>query len=213
MPGQPPTDADDEMHPDLQQGSSRTRARRIKGENTQDYWLSASKEHILEKLDYVRNEKKAKNIILFLGDGMGLATLAAARNCIGGEEKKLSFEEFPYTGLSKTYCVDKIVPDSATTSTSYLCGVKANYGTIGVNAHVRRGDCLAMRNTSNHVFSVAKWAMDAGKGAGFVTTTRVTHASPRVSMPIPPIACGRTMPCSRRIAGIRPSTWMTLQCS
>ncbi|XP_034484254.1 membrane-bound alkaline phosphatase [Drosophila innubila] len=178
VPGQPPMDADEEMHPDLQLGNSRSRARRIKGENTQDYWLSASKQHILEKLDYVRSERKAKNIILFLGDGMGLATLAAARNYIGGEEKKMSFEEFPYTGLSKTYCVDKIVPDSASTSTSYLCGVKANYGTIGVNAHVRRGDCLAMRNTSNHVFSVAKWAMDAGKGAGFVTTTRVTHASP-----------------------------------
>ncbi|KAM8710428.1 hypothetical protein ACLKA7_017101 [Drosophila subpalustris] len=178
VPGQPPLDDDDDMHPDLQQIHSRTTARGLKKEKTQEYWLEASKEHILEKLEYVRNEKKAKNIILFLGDGMGLATLAAARNYIGGEEQKLSFEQFPYTGLSKTYCVDKIVPDSASTSTSYLCGVKANYGTIGVNAHVRRGDCLAMANTTNHVFSIAKWAMDAGKAAGFVTTTRVTHASP-----------------------------------
>ncbi|KAL7732502.1 hypothetical protein ACLKA6_019145 [Drosophila palustris] len=180
VPGQPPLDddSDDDMHPDLQQIHSRTTARGLKKEKTREYWLEASKEHILEKLEYVRNEKKAKNIILFLGDGMGLATLAAARNYIGGEEQKLSFEKFPYTGLSKTYCVDKIVPDSASTSTSYLCGVKANYGTIGVNAHVRRGDCLAMANTTNHVFSIAKWAMDAGKAAGFVTTTRVTHASP-----------------------------------
>ncbi|XP_061394794.1 membrane-bound alkaline phosphatase-like [Musca vetustissima] len=115
---------------------------------------------------------------MFLGDGMGLTTLVAARNYIDGEHTKLSFEEFPYTGLSKTYSVDKITPDSATTATAYLCGVKANYGTIGVNAHVGRDNCEAMRNTSNHVYSIAKWAMDAGKSAGFVTTTRITHASP-----------------------------------
>lgn len=181
VPRKAPVDDDDEaesgMHPHLQM-NGRSTARLLPGEDTQDYWLSASKQHILEKINYVRNEKKAKNIILFLGDGMGLATLAAARSYIGGEEQKLSFEEFPYTGLSKTYCVDKIVPDSAATSTSYLCGVKANYGTIGVNGHVRRGDCAAMANSSNHVFSVGKWALDAGKAAGLVTTTRVTHASP-----------------------------------
>ncbi|XP_017862510.1 PREDICTED: membrane-bound alkaline phosphatase [Drosophila arizonae] len=178
VPVQPVDDDDEEaMHPHLQ-SNPRTSERGSKAENTQDYWLSASKEHILEKLNFVRNTKRAKNIILFLGDGMGLATLAAARSYLGGEEKKLYFEKFPFTGLSKTYCVDKIVPDSASTSTSYLCGVKANYGTIGVSANVKRGDCQAMADKSNHVFSVGKWAMDAGKAAGLVTTTRVTHASP-----------------------------------
>lgn len=185
------------MHPHL---PISPRIRTISEEETSEYWLSASKELIREKLNFVRNTNRAKNIILFLGDGMGLATLAAARSYIGGEELKLSFEEFPFTGLSKTYSVDKIVPDSACTSTSYLCGVKANYGTIGVNAHVKRGDCLAMANETNHVFSLGKWAMDAGKAAGLVTTTRVTHASPRESMPMSRIASGRTMPSWRRPA-------------
>ncbi|KAH8270231.1 hypothetical protein KR018_006086 [Drosophila ironensis] len=174
VPGKAPTD-EELMHPHL---PSSPRARIMSGEETQEFWHSASKKLLREKLSYIRNTNKAKNIILFLGDGMGLATLAAARSYIGGEEMKLSFEEFPFTGLSKTYSVDKIVPDSACTSTSYLCGVKANYGTIGVNAHVKRGDCLAMANATNHVFSLGKWAMDAGKAAGLVTTTRVTHASP-----------------------------------
>ncbi|XP_030570610.1 membrane-bound alkaline phosphatase [Drosophila novamexicana] len=178
VPGQVPEDDDEGMHPHLEDNARTAPEPRIKAEKTHEYWLSASKQHILEKLSYVRNTQRAKNIILFLGDGMGLATLAAARSYMGGEELKLAFEEFPYTGLSKTYCVDKIVPDSASTSTSYLCGVKANYGTIGVNAHIKRGDCVAMANQTNHVFSVAKWAMDAGKAAGLVTTTRVTHASP-----------------------------------
>ncbi|KAH8246293.1 hypothetical protein KR038_011558 [Drosophila bunnanda] len=174
VPGKAPID-EERMHPHL---PSSPRLRMISGEETSEYWLTASKKLIREKLDFVRNTNRAKNIILFLGDGMGLATLAAARSYIGGEELKLSFEEFPFTGLSKTYSVDKIVPDSACTSTSYLCGVKANYGTIGVNAQVKRGDCLAMANETNHVFSLGKWAMDAGKAAGLVTTTRVTHASP-----------------------------------
>ncbi|KAH8283353.1 hypothetical protein KR054_008855 [Drosophila jambulina] len=174
VPGQAPVD-EERMHPHL---PSSPRVRTVSGEESSEYWHSASKNLLREKLNFVRNTNRAKNIILFLGDGMGLATLAAARSYIGGEELKLSFEEFPFTGLSKTYSVDKIVPDSACTSTSYLCGVKANYGTIGVNAQVKRGDCLAMANETNHVFSLGKWAMDAGKAAGLVTTTRVTHASP-----------------------------------
>lgn len=42
----------------------------------------------------------AKNIIFFIGDGMDLATLAATRAYIGGEEKVLSFEKFPHYGIS-----------------------------------------------------------------------------------------------------------------
>lgn len=61
---------------------------------------------------------------------------------------------------------------------AYLSGVKANYGTIGVNAHVRRHDCVGGLDQSRHTVSIAKWALDAGKSVGLVTTTRVTHASP-----------------------------------
>lgn len=42
----------------------------------------------------------AKNVIMFLGDGMSIPTLAAARMYLGSENHKLSFDEFPYTGLS-----------------------------------------------------------------------------------------------------------------
>lgn len=76
----------------------------------------------------------------------------------------------------QTYCVDKQVADSACTATAYLSGVKGNYGTIGVNAKVPRYQCDV--DPANHVDSIAKWAQDAGKATGIVTTTRVTHASP-----------------------------------
>lgn len=66
------------------------------------------------------NTNIAKNAILFLGDGMSVPTLAAARMYTGGEEKSLSFETFPYVAMSKTYCVDKQVADSACTATGKL---------------------------------------------------------------------------------------------
>lgn len=108
---------------------------------------------------------------------MGLPTLAAARVLGGGEEIYLSFENFPYTALSKTYCVDKQVADSACTSTAYLTGVKANDATTGINANVPHNSCNY--SIEDHTESIASWAMKAGKDAGFVTTTRVTHASPQ----------------------------------
>ncbi|XP_017129307.2 alkaline phosphatase [Drosophila elegans] len=122
------------------------------------------------------NENRAKNVILFLGDGMSIHTIAATRAFMGDSNKQVFFEKFPYLGLSKTYAVDERTPDSASTATAYLTGVKANYGTIGVNAQVQRGDCVT--NSSNHVHSIGQWAQEAGKWAGIVTTARVTHASP-----------------------------------
>jgi alkaline phosphatase len=59
--------------------------------------------------------RHAKNVIVFIGDGMGMSTITAARIYKGqrtgksGEENRLSFEQFPTVGLSKTYNVDKQV--------------------------------------------------------------------------------------------------------
>ncbi|XP_023212014.1 alkaline phosphatase, tissue-nonspecific isozyme-like isoform X2 [Centruroides sculpturatus] len=115
---------------------------------------------------------------------MGLATITAARIYKGqknknlGEEQFLAFEKFPYVSLVKTYALDKQVADSANTATAYLCGVKANFGTLGVNGRVKFEDCQASKDVSNHVTSILEWAQNAGKSTGFITTTRVTHASP-----------------------------------
>lgn len=162
------------QHPDILRGNDIPRL--VSEELTSSFWLSSASEFVEEKSKQKLNTKKAKNVIFFIGDGMSVATLSAARLYIGGEEKKLSFEKFPYVGLSRTFSVDKIVPDSAVTATGYLCGVKGNYGTIGVNGHIKRAECNPDKR--NFVDSIAKWALDAGKGAGLVTTTRVTHASP-----------------------------------
>ncbi|XP_054405964.1 intestinal-type alkaline phosphatase isoform X2 [Pongo abelii] len=127
-------------------------------------------------------QKVAKNLILFLGDGMGVPTVTATRILKGqkngklGPETPLAMDRFPYLALSKTYNVDRQVPDSAGTATAYLCGVKANFQTIGLSAAARSNQCNTTRG--NEVISVMNRAKQAGKSVGVVTTTRVQHASP-----------------------------------
>ncbi|KAG3275523.1 intestinal-type alkaline phosphatase 1-like [Ictidomys tridecemlineatus] len=139
-----------------------------------------------EALDAAKKLKpiqtSAKNLIIFLGDGMGVPTVTATRILKGqkqgklGPETPLAMDHFPYMALSKTYNVDRQVPDSAGTATAYLCGVKANYKTIGLSAAARLNQCNTTRG--NEVMSVMYRAKQAGKSVGVVTTTTVQHASP-----------------------------------
>ncbi|XP_051009618.1 intestinal-type alkaline phosphatase [Acomys russatus] len=146
------------------------------------FWNQKAKEalDVAKKLQPIQTS--AKNLIIFLGDGMGVPTVTATRILKGqlnghlGPETPLAMDRLPYMALSKTYSVDRQVPDSASTATAYLCGVKTNYKTIGVSAAARFDQC----NTTfgNEVFSVMYRAKKAGKSVGVVTTTRVQHASP-----------------------------------
>ncbi|KAM6947380.1 alkaline phosphatase, tissue-nonspecific isozyme isoform 1-T3 [Lycodopsis pacificus] len=128
------------------------------------------------------NLNKAKNLILFLGDGMGVPTVTAARilkgqlNGQSGEETQLEMDKFPFVSLAKTYNTNAQVPDSAGTATAYLCGVKANEGTVGVSAAAVRSQCNTTQG--NEVTSILRWAKEADKSVGIVTTTRVNHATP-----------------------------------
>lgn len=146
------------------------------------YWNNKGKQALYTALNVQPNLHKAKNAILFLGDGMGITTVTAARILKGqmagksGEETSLVMDTFPYLALSKVYNVDRQMPDSAGTATAYSCGVKANYGTLGVTAATPRGNCNA--TFGNEVTSVLHRAKSAGKSVGIVTTTRVQHASP-----------------------------------
>uniref|UniRef100_A0A3B1IQW0 alkaline phosphatase n=1 Tax=Astyanax mexicanus TaxID=7994 RepID=A0A3B1IQW0_ASTMX len=148
------------------------------------FWNAKGKEALVTALSLKHNFHLAKNLILFLGDGecMGVSTVTATRILKGqlegkpGEETVLTMDTFPNLALSKTYNVNMQMPDSAATATAYLCGVKATYGTLGLSATARRGQCSTEKN--NEVHSVLHRARAAGKSVGIVTTTRVQHASP-----------------------------------
>ncbi|XP_026477992.1 LOW QUALITY PROTEIN: alkaline phosphatase, tissue-nonspecific isozyme-like [Ctenocephalides felis] len=109
---------------------------------------------------------------------MGPNTVTASRILRYGEGGLLSFEKFPHIGLLKTYCVNKQVPDSASTATALFCGSKTNYETSGVDANVELKDCPASMKPQSRLESIIGWAQRTGKSTGFVTTTRVTHATP-----------------------------------
>lgn len=76
-------------------------------ESTSEYWRAEAQKKLRHQLDKKANDKVAKNVIMFLGDGMSISTITAARIYFGqkmgftGEESVLSFEEFPHIGLSK----------------------------------------------------------------------------------------------------------------
>ena len=124
---------------------------------------------------------QAKNVIVFLGDGMSLTTVAAARILEGqrhgrpGEENLLSWERFPNTGFSKTYNTDSQTPDSAGTMTAITTGVKTHMGAIGVSAGDRH-DCAD--SLGKHRLTWLQLADSAGMATGIVSTARLTHATP-----------------------------------
>lgn len=127
-------------------------------------------------------DRQARNVILFIGDGMGIATVTAARIFEGqqrgqpGEENVLSFEKFPYTALIKTYNTNQQTSDSAGTMTAMVTGVKTKAGVLSVNEQVVCGDHASTSN--RNLTTILELAERKGLSTGVVTTTTVTHATP-----------------------------------
>ncbi|XP_014273687.1 alkaline phosphatase [Halyomorpha halys] len=144
----------------------------------ENYWKKTSYEDLKESLNLKQNKRIAKNVILFIGDGMGPNTVTAARIYKEKEEGYLSWERFDHVGALKTYSNNKMVPDSGCSGTALFAGVKTNVGTLGVSADVQRYDCDGSVLEKNRVTTLAKIAQDAGKATGIVTTARITHATP-----------------------------------
>ncbi|CAG0894802.1 unnamed protein product [Darwinula stevensoni] len=151
-----------------------------------DHWMSEMKDDLEKTIKAATpNLKKAKNVIIFVGDGMGIPVTVASRIYKGqlqgfpGEETSLRFETFPSTGLIKSYCVDRQVADSACTATAIFSGIKSRYATMGVDINSNYNDCQSVLNNAiNHPDSIVVWAKEQGKKTGLVTTARVTHATP-----------------------------------
>ncbi|NWX89122.1 PPBI phosphatase, partial [Nothoprocta ornata] len=162
-------------------GSTRSCLLTVEEENP-SFWNKQAAEAVEASLQLQPNMAQAKNLIIFLGDGFGVPSITATRILNAqlqgklGPETPLFLDSFPYVALSKTYTVDRQVPDSAGTATAYLCGVKGNYKTIGVSAAARYQQCNT--TAGNEVISVLERARKAGKAVGIVTTSRVQHASP-----------------------------------
>ncbi len=151
-------------------------------DETPNTWFSDGQRAIAEAKKRIPNNSRAKNIILFVGDGMGISTITAARILEGqlrgenGEENLLSFEKLPYSALSKTYSVNQQVSDSAPTMTAMVTGVKTKDAMLSVNQFAERGNYKTV--SGNELPTFLEIAKRAGKSVGLVTTTRITHATP-----------------------------------
>jgi alkaline phosphatase len=161
-------------------------------ESVQD-WFDAGKNFIAnsKRIDPIKT--RAKNIILFVGDGMGIASVTGARILEGqlngkpGEENRLSFESLPYVGLSKTYSWDQQTSDSAPTMSAIMTGYKTREGMLSVNHLTARGDCSAANLAATSVPTLLEKAAQHGKATGVVSTARVTHATPAATYSHTPV--------------------------
>jgi len=107
--------------------------------------------------------KKPKNIILFIGDGMGTAQVYSA---ISASETTLFLEKFPYSGFSKTFSANNYITDSAAGGTAIACGTKTNNGMIGVSPD------------QTPISSITEVAKKNGLATGILSTSTITHATP-----------------------------------
>ncbi len=154
----------------------------VKRVENADMWLTDGWNAVeMAKKQKMRNGK-AKNVILFVGDGMGISTMTAARifeaqmRGESGEENRLSFEEFPFTALSKTYSVNQQTSDSAPTMSAMMTGVKTDDGVISVNQNVVNGDHTTV--AGNETKTLIQYAEESGRSTGVISTARLTHATP-----------------------------------
>lgn len=110
-----------------------------------------------------KQPKKPKNIIFFIGDGMGVAQVHAAMSV---SDQTFYMSQFPYTGFSMTQSADNYTTDSAAGGTAIACGVKTNNGMIGVTPD------------GTVVPSVTEILHQKGMATGVLSTSAITHATP-----------------------------------
>jgi alkaline phosphatase len=165
----------------------------IQGPESVQDWMNAGKAFISASKQLEPIKGRAKNVILFVGDGMGLSTQTAARILEGqlagkpGEENRLSFETMPYSALSKTYSWDQQTSDSAPTMSAMMTGYKTREGMLSVNQLAARGDCSAANLAATTVKTLLELAAEKGKATGVVSTARLTHATPAATYAHTPV--------------------------
>ncbi|MEN6416535.1 MAG: alkaline phosphatase [Armatimonadota bacterium] len=107
-----------------------------------------------------------RNIILLIGDGMGIGAITAARCAGPGPDGKLAMDTMPVIGLAKTQSAKNLVTDSAAAATALATGVKTTNGSISVDP------------SGNRLRTILEAAEELGKSTGIVSTKFITDATP-----------------------------------
>ncbi|MEE3100761.1 MAG: alkaline phosphatase, partial [Pseudomonadota bacterium] len=145
-------------------------------------WFTDGKAAIDARLAAQPIVKRAKNVILFIADGMGVGTNFAIRVFDGqqkgmlGEENVLPYEAFPNVALVKTYNINAQTPDSAPTAGAMNTGVKQRFNLINLGENAITKDCATEAGNQLTTFGEIVSGMD--KSVGIISTARLTHATP-----------------------------------
>ncbi len=110
-----------------------------------------------------QNTQKPKNIILLVGDGMGLSEISSS---LYFNDKPSNFLRFNTVGLSMTSSSKELVTDSAAGATAFASGIKTYNGAIGVNEAKQPAETIVEHISKN------------GIATGLVATSSVVHATP-----------------------------------
>ena len=116
----------------------------------------------------VESSERPKNVILFIGDGMGFEQVKAGSYYLTGEEGSLVFEAFPYTADVMTDSASILVTDSAAAATAYATGIEVDNGVLS----------LQIPGDGGEIETLLELSVRLGKATGLVTTTYMTHATP-----------------------------------
>lgn len=124
---------------------------------------SGTKEAVDQSITTRSSNTKAKNVILLIGDGMGLSQITAGMIANGN---RTVLEEFTITGFHKSFSYDNLITDSAAGATAFASGVKTYNGAIGVDPD------------TNVVETILEEAEEKGMATGLVATSTIVHATP-----------------------------------
>jgi len=121
--------------------------------------------------------RRARNVILFVGDGMGVSTVTATRVYSVGVAGQLVMDQFPYTALSRTFSSDAITPDSAPTMVAMMSGQNTNGGVLGLDETTEYAD-FNRDGDGKPLRTLLEQAKQNGMRVGVVSTARITNATP-----------------------------------
>ena len=133
---------------------------------------------------------EAKNVIFFLGDGMGPVTVTAKPgSLVSPERANLVMQSLPYAARVKTYSLDGQTTDSAPSMAAYMTGVKMRNEVISMSSDTVAYDSAGKQYISGEnttcpptngkaADTLLELAKAKGRAVGAVSTTRVGHATP-----------------------------------
>ena len=103
------------------------------------------------------------NVILMIGDGMGLSQISAGMYT---NNNQTVLEDFPVIGLSKTHSINNLVTDSAAAGTAMACGEKTYNYVLGINSDNKKLE------------SVLEICEENGYNSGLIANSSIVHATP-----------------------------------